>query len=72
VYFNQLAFLPPFDGHDARVEVLQRLDKVDGVERAERQADIWPSVKLENLAKAGALESFKALVDDVVDRVREA
>jgi hypothetical protein len=73
VEFNGLAYWPALDAHEARVEVMRRLEAVEGGRvRPEQQADSWPSFRLHHLRPAGALDRFLGVMTDVVERIREA
>jgi hypothetical protein len=72
VIHNLLKHFVPFDSRDSRVELLARLTAVDGVSRPETQADSWSTVDLERLRNPEALAAFTVLLDDVVNRIRNA
>lgn len=70
VEFSQLAGLPPFDAPGARVEVLRRLEAVEGKTRPDRQANSWVTVDAARLREPGALAEFLAIFADVAGRIR--
>ena len=72
IEFNQLKQMVPFDAIDARLDLLRRLEPIEGAVRPDKHADSWPQVKLDSLRKTAALEEFLEVMGDVVDRVREA
>ena len=72
IEFSQWKYLPPFDSREARVDVLGRLTSITGVRKPDEQANSWPTFELESLRRPDAIAKFKALLDDVVSRIRAA
>ena len=72
IEFNQIMNLGPFETHEARLEVLRRLEEIEGRRvRPEKQADSWPTFNLEDLRRPGAMAQFTAVFSDVVRRIRD-
>ena len=68
--FHQLKYFEPFVSREARVEVLRSLAGLEGSVRAEKQADGWPQVKLQDLRAPGKFTEFTNLLDGIVSEIR--
>jgi hypothetical protein len=66
---NLKAF-PPYRERSSRLEILLALSHIEGESRKEAQADGWPQFEFDVLRDPARLEDFKALIRQVVDRIR--
>ena len=70
IQFDTLKHLPPFDSPERRLQLLARINSIDGVKRPDRMADSWPGIKYEVLGTEAALQQFREAFDWVVSLVR--
>jgi hypothetical protein len=63
IHFQYLARRPPFEAHDLREQLRQRLNDVPGIELDEGDLERRPSFPLELLAEPAARERFLAAMD---------
>jgi hypothetical protein len=68
---GNLKGLRAYRDHAARLEVLQALSRIEGQARKEAQADGWPQFQFDVLREPAKLEDFKALIREVVSRIKE-
>jgi hypothetical protein len=70
IEFGTLKTRPPFDQREMRLELLRRLQGIEGVEIAEGKADLYPSFAMQILASEEAQATFLAVIDWALARVR--
>jgi hypothetical protein len=63
VQFQWMLRRPPFDAHERRVELQQKLNTIPGVEIPDDGLDKRPSIPLEALTDASALGAFLSAMD---------
>jgi hypothetical protein len=68
-YFTWYARKPPFDAEEKRIELLQRLNQIQGVNIPEDAINRRPSIKLTTLANDEVLEQFLSIYDWVVEEI---
>jgi hypothetical protein len=72
IYFYWYKFKPPFESQARRLELLEKLNQVPGVEIPESGIDRRPSISLESLAQASTVEQFLSVYDWVVGEIRSS
>jgi hypothetical protein len=69
IEFNHLKLMKPYDDPVERRALLHRLAAIEGVERPDRQADAWPQLSLDRLAREGLRNALGAM-SEAVSRIR--
>ena len=69
VHLGNLKFFPAYAEHEARLEVLHALSRIDGRTRKDAQADLWPQFPTDVLKDPARLVDLKTLLGDIVSRV---
>jgi len=70
IYFYWYAKKPPFEADEKHIEILEKLNKIDGVNIPRDGINRRPSIKLKDLSKAGRLEQFIAVLDWIVTEIK--
>ena len=68
-YLYQNKERPPFDSDEKRMEWLDRLNRIDGVEFSKENINKQPTISLQNLMSDKALEQFLSTYDWVVEEI---
>ncbi len=71
-YFQFYAYEPPFDDEERRLELLKRLNRIQGISLPQDAINRQPPASLEVLADASALRGLLAVLDWMVSEVRAA
>jgi hypothetical protein len=69
LYFAYWSKQAPFDSAPARLEMLRRLNDVNGIALPDTAIEKWPSIPLETLANDEALEKFLNAMEWFLDQV---
>ncbi len=72
VPLQYLMSFPPYDAQDRRVGVLAALNQLTSTPLEDTRADRRPTIPLTNLATDAALDSFKAIISEIVKNLRGA
>jgi hypothetical protein len=72
IQFQQLMKTPPFESRTKRLELLERLNAIDGISISQARIEKRPSVTLQFLSSPGTLERFLEVLDWLVGEVRAA
>ena len=72
VYFDRMARKAPFSDEALRLELLQRLNRIDGINLPEAKLEKRPRFELRVLEKPEAMGEFKATLLWWLDQVRAA
>jgi len=70
MYFYQLQTKPPFDNELKRMELLNRLNEIEGVNLPKEAISKYPSIYLSVLEKEKSLKQFLGALDWFVNEVR--
>jgi len=68
---GNLKYFPAYAGHEARLDVLRALSRIEGRTRKDEQADGWPQFSTDVLLDPARLAALKALLADIVSRIRQ-
>lgn len=71
-YFYWMSFKPPFDSEEKRLELLTRLNQIDGVDITREGITKRPSIQLSLLAEGGKIEQLLSVYDWVVDEIKKS
>lgn len=71
IYFQWLKAKPPFDDETKRRALLGRLNAISGVDLADDAIHRRPAIDLALLAAGGRMEQFLAVLDWIVNEVRD-
>ena len=71
-YFYWYQQKPPFESEARRLEILQRLNNIEGVSIPADGIKKRPSIKLSILAAPGALENFLAVFDWMIEEIKKS
>ena len=72
LYFAYWSKQAPFDSAPARLEMLRRLNDVNGIALPDSAIEKWPSIPLETLANDAALRKFLDAMAWFLDEVKRA
>jgi len=72
VPLQYLMSFPPYDAQDRRMGVLAALNQLTSTPLEDTRADRLPTLPLTNLATDAALDSFKAIISEIVKNLRGA
>jgi len=72
LYFYWYSFKKPFDQLEKRIEILFKLNQVDGINIPMDAENKRPSIRLEDLAKGNNLDRFLVIFDWVVSEIKES
>lgn len=72
MYFQWLRNRPPFDEEDERLELLRRLNEIEGVDLPPESIVRRPTIRLDALADDDAFSKFTAAIEWGTSRVLEA
>jgi len=69
IYFYWYTYKPPFDSEEKRIELLHKLNQIQGVNIPKAAINKRPGINLTTLAKDDNLEQFLSIYDWVVEEV---
>lgn len=72
IYFYWYSFKPPFDAADKRLELLNKLNQIPGVNIPPDGINRRPSFSLSALAKNDGLDQFLSIYDWVVEEIQSS
>lgn len=70
IYFQHFQGKPPFNDEEKRVELLRRLNEIEGVHIPVEMITKRPSIELSVLTNEKSLEKFLSIYDWVLDEIR--
>ena len=70
IRFGRLKRVPPYDSLEKRLELIKRLNEIQGVNIAERSADLYPSFDIAALNNEPELARFYAVMSWLVDEIK--
>jgi hypothetical protein len=70
IHLGNFKFFPAYAEHEARLEVLHALSRIEGHARKDAQADLWPQFQMDVLKDPAKLMDLKTLLGNIVSRVR--
>lgn len=70
IYFYWYAYKPPFNTEEKRLDLLNRLNQIEGIQIPKEAIARRPSIKLEALAKYNTVEEFLDVFDWVVKEIK--
>jgi hypothetical protein len=71
IYFYWYQYKPPFDSEEIRLEILRRLNEIDGVNLPDDVIGKRPTIRLGVLANPSALEKFLAVFDWMLEEFKK-
>lgn len=71
IYFYWYSFKPPFDSEEKRLELLDKLNQIEGVYIPADAIKKRPSIRLSDLAPGNRVEQFLAVYDWVVSEIKK-
>lgn len=71
-YFYWFAYKPPFDAEERRIELLDKLNRIQGVNISKDNINKRPNIKLTTLANGETLAQFLSIYDWVVEEIRNS
>ena len=72
IYFQWYQYKAPFDNEEKLLEILRRLNEIDGVKIPVDAITRRPSIKLSLLAEKDSLEKFLSIFDWMLDEIRKS
>jgi hypothetical protein len=72
IYFQWYQYKSPFDNEEKLLEILRRLNEVEGVKIPVDAIKRRPSIKLSLLSEQKALEKFLSIFDWMLDEIRKS
>jgi hypothetical protein len=69
IYFYWFSFKPPFDVENKRLELLEKLNQIHGIDLPIDAINRRPSIRLSTLAKNRGVEQFLAVYDWVIEEI---
>lgn len=69
IYFQWLSSKPPFDQEEKRIELLSKLNQIDGINIPSSAIDKRPNIRLTLLAEENKIAQFLKVLDWVVDEI---
>jgi len=72
IYFEHFQYKPPFDTKDKRLEILGKLNEIDGVDIRADAITRRPSIKLSLLSEQKALEKFLSVFDWMLEEIKKS
>jgi hypothetical protein len=72
VYFYWYQYRPPFDREEKRLEILNKLNEIEGVSLPLDAINKRPSIKLSTFAVPGTLEKFFAVFEWMLEEINKS
>lgn len=70
IYFQWYQYQPPFDTEEKRLEVLQKLNKIEGINISREAVARRPSIRLKDLGNGNRLDQFLAVFDWMIEEIK--